>query len=288
MNSADIIIQDIDVALKSIDNTDYQFLNIIGNRIMSNLLFFEDKTPYLSGLFIKETSLAILRATLIHDDKEILSLSKKEIESFKELIKKNEMEYIKYWDIYYNFQNKIRNYLQRDEEKEFYKENHEFTTLVVDKLIKIVDINRERLYKEKNLFLNGVINELDRFLNNYGGTLKHHTIYMFFKVVVYQFNYVLTEAVSYKGDFDSDLIKNKIGGYIDGFLDIYKKETDEKIFIQKMSELILKVLIDWRLYFIFYLELYREPLKKEKSELSPEIRKKMGDLVLKALEKEMR
>lgn len=289
MDPLDIIIQDIEVALKSIDKKDYGFINIIGNRVLSNIMFFDDKSSFLSGIFLKEISLTLIRTQSVENFDEIISLSNESIESLKKLVEKHENDYSKYWKIYYNFEKKTRCYLQNESENESYNENFEYSDIVIEKMFELIKENKDYLFKEKSLFLHGIHNELARTLNNFGGSLRSYMVGNAIKVLTYLFNYANYESLSIKNEFDSEALKKKIIPYIDELIDIYSNIKEDKDFIDKISILILNVIIEWRKYFIFYLEPSPKSIKEErKIDLPPESRKKIGNLITKALEKEMK
>ena len=126
MAKSETILQDINVGLKTVDEKDALFLNIIGNRILSDITFLEDKTSFLSGVFFKEISDFMGRTLPMYDEEEIISICRETIISIKDLVMQT-AEYEFYWKVYYEFETKSREYLQKESEKDSYTENPEYS-----------------------------------------------------------------------------------------------------------------------------------------------------------------
>lgn len=289
MNGKEIISQDISVALNALDEKDVELINIVGNRILSNVLFFKDQNPFISGFILKEISLFLSKTMITEDEEEIILLTYPFIESLKELVENETSDLKKYWDIFYDFEIKSRSYSQKESEKKSYIENYDFSSTVVDYLIQLMSEKKDFFYAEGNSFLNGILNELVRILNNHGGTQKSYIIYSVIKSIGHLSNYCIREAVSTSGEYNSKILKTNLLPFIDEFIEICRTRDEENEFIVYMSKLMLKVLIEWRKYFIYYME-PNVPLfpSAPKIDLPVEFKRKMGKTILKALEKGMK
>ena len=284
METKNIVIEDLKGAMKALEERNTGMINIMGNRVLSNVIFLEDRYPFLSGIFLKE----IANNVSITGSEKVVKESKTFLKKIIELVENENREYMDYLQEYVKYEGVVRKFKLSTIEREVYSENKEYTSHVLRELLKILDENMDYLYKEKTLFVEGVLGELTRILNTYGGDLQSYTIYLYLKAASYLTRYLYYESYTMRGEFRAEYLKDKILRLAKKLMYLYDiRNGDESRFVKETCEEILKIVEEWRKYYLYYQEVLASPEGK-RIELPKETREKIAKIIEEAFKKEIR
>ena len=164
--SAEMYTKNMKVAVLSFKTEDFQLMNIIGNRIMSDAMFSNSETSALLGFFVKQMSLNYLNLKPRVSESDFLGAKLVGEEYFDNLVSSSQdTSMAKYWTDYHEFNIKIVQYSASDIDKsikEIYEDNPSITEAVRYWLIDFLVKNRDILCDSRNNFFKGLINEFQR------------------------------------------------------------------------------------------------------------------------------
>ena len=158
--------KNMQVATLSFKMEDFQLMNIISNRIMSDSLFGSSENFALFGFFVKQMALNYLNLKPRINESDFLGaklVGEEYLDTLLSSLKDTDMA--KSWADYHEFNIKIQQYSASDIDKsikEIYGDNPKITENVRYWLIDFLVKDREMLYDSKNNFLKGLINEFQR------------------------------------------------------------------------------------------------------------------------------
>lgn len=283
--------QDIMAALKAFEKDDFGFVTTMGNRVTSNSLIGDRNELMVLGYLLREVGLEF---SAIHsrDEKRIprcktygqkiiqslLSMSDKKINP-KEL-----------WESYYTYENSIRKYVPTDFELAVYKDNPDFTRKATLKLIDHMRKNKTVLLDENNQLLRGVLNELTRIINVHGLGKADAVFYILIQALRGYYEYLLYSEVKEGKIDDKKALQGKIYPYIDRIINLFSgKNIDNLDHIYKNSiDILAELGVEWRNYFINYMEIIRTVPEERKIEIPKKAKEKIGETISRALEKEVK
>jgi len=283
-----MISQDINVAIKAFDSDEFELMNIYGNRIMADTLFSDNSKLALYGFFIKQVAIIYinlkgrLTESKFHEAKII---GKRYITTLFESFNNN-VEENKLWSEFNDFNNRIREYIILDLEKDIYKENPDLTNLAFKWLVKYLYDNKELLCHPDNRLIKGILNEMNRIYNTYGGKLADTYILSLVIALDRYFDYCLHAFKKSLGDVEEEKIKSAVFPYVE---EILKLSLSENIDPKYVTDILWKLIKGWREFFIQFMEISRatrELLIKRPIELPKELKERLGKVIEKALKKE--
>lgn len=251
----ELIMQDIEVAKSHLDTKKFDFINIIGNRILQNLFAINKKELMISGLIIKEISFDLTQANAMKSKKNIdtcISLAKKCLEDIK-LGLSNEAAQEKIWNAYYDFENQIRKYLLIPEEKAVYKDDFEFTTDATVNYLNILISNKEFLLKRNINPLERTRAELASLINQHGG--KNVLIsYLITRAFEHVYRFALHGKIS---DEELASLVNINTSRLSEAIAFIRDKNEHRL-IENASIMIGDLMVDYRKYFMLFGELKGE------------------------------
>jgi len=281
MDISDVIKQDISAAYSAFQNDDFKNLNMFSNRIMANAIFSDDPRLVLIGFYLKGIA-GIYGDLKALEDITAYSTAKSHGDSYIRSINL-ESDIKEIWQQYYNFRVRIREYEQNQHEKNSYKENVEFTGFAFRWLMDKLNEDKDVLFKDSNQFIRGIINEMNRIFRVHGGGLLD--LYAISLLKALELYYAYTAYFS-KAERKEIILKSILPYVGDIHKTLYGVSVDPK----KVSILLQRIIVDWRLSFIYFMERPRlVPIEAEKIPLiSEETKKKISDSVSKALKEEVK
>jgi hypothetical protein len=288
-NSFEVIKSDFNMASVAFNSGNYELMNIFANRLMSNALFGDNKLYSMYGVFIKEVAIDFLFLEKSVVEK-IVPHGKKFFNEILPLLDSTKIDVTKIWDIYYEYIKETRKFFILDVEKKNYLEDPEITRGMINYIFNEMLKTNENLLDENSVILKGFLNELVRLINVYGISQRDVIIFILIRVFDRYFDYAIFSSTSQSKGIDKELLDKKISPFMDRIRELYnisdKKEYSALTPIA--SELICDIIIEWRKYFIKYLEIGRIAQKESrKIELSEDSKKKISETIATALQKDI-
>lgn len=259
-----IIKQDLKVAEKAIVENDLNFVVIIGNRIMTNLLVADRTDFMILGWLIRDLGLDLL---YIESKKEKLTGKYKAIDRAKEISGKYLIEVMEeierespvtriIYDKYYILQSELRKFILSNKERIVYDERPEFTKKYAIKMVDIFYANKKIALTKNNNLIPSITGELSRIYNEYSGKDALY-VYFIFKAFydIYKYSYVEMFF-----NEEKDVIwdtKTKLNEYFDliyNFKFNLINDEEDKIY-NTFNEIMAKIGSDFRLYYLNYREI---------------------------------
>jgi hypothetical protein len=219
--TTNVIRQDIKVAKNAIDDKEFGMVNIIGNRIMSNLLVEGREELMILGWMLKDLGGELGSIKERGEEGKIedaIKLAKEHLDELGNMLMQKRTSASNLWDRYFDIEKKIRKDLLSKSETDEYKEEHEFSKKAALMLIEHFHSNRELLLKKNNRLIFVVANELSRIVNEHGGS-ETTIVYLVFRAMDHYYSHVMNAELFDGKIEDESRFKSKIDEYID---EIYK------------------------------------------------------------------
>jgi hypothetical protein len=286
--SLEMLDENIEVAKLSFQRDDFQLMNIIGNRIMSDSLFGGTKDFSLLGFFIKQVALNYLNLKPRLDDSDFLGaklVGEKYLDTL--LSTSQAIDKVQLWANYHEFNIQIVQYSasEVDEKiKEIYRDAPQVTEHVRHWLIDFLNNKRDILFDARNNFIKGIINEFQRVGLSYGYQVMDTIIFSCLIALDRYWEYFIFQHATASGEVDKETVRTTVFPYIDKIKQI---SSSSNINYDDVTKLLSQLIEAWRESFIYYHELPRKVLEKP-VELSEESKKKLSAAVGKALQKEVK
>jgi len=288
--TTNVIRQDIKVAKNVIDDEDFGMVNVIGNRIMSNLLVEGREELMIIGWMLKDLGgeLGSIKERKEEEKlKDAIKSAKKHLDELGDMLVHKRTSASDLWDRYFDIEKKIRKTLLSKSEADEYKEEHEFSKKAAIMLIEHLHSNRELLLKKNNRLISGVANDLSRIVNEHGGK-EAIIVYLVFRALDHYHRYLLYEEGIDGKIEDESRFKSKIDEYIDEIYEMASMIRDAQIdnLYEYSNRILGKLGSEYRKYFINYLDIPRIVVERE-IEIPEKAKEKIGDIVSKSFEKEL-
>lgn len=286
--NAEMYVKNIEVASLYFKTEDFQLMNVLGNRIMSDSMFGNIRDFALFGFFVKQMALSYLNLKPRINDSDFLDaklVGEKYLENL--LAASENYDIVKSWSDYHNWNIKIIKYSTSDIEnnvKDIYGDNPKITENVRHWLVDFFVTDREILYDSKNNFIKGIISEFQRVGLAYGYQVIDTIIFSCLVALDRYYEYFVFQHTTENGLIDKETVKTTIFPYIDK---IKQFSSSSEVDYEEVTHLLWQLIKSWRESFIHYIELRRETTPKP-IELSKEAKKKLSETVSKALQKEVK
>lgn len=284
--------QDMATAIEALKKDEFDLINIIGNRIATDLMIGNKNDLIMVGFILKEVSseLERIRAVDERNLQKCKEIGRKFFVELQSLLYKDQVEKKELWEKYLNYESDIRKYLLTGIESSTYKENPNFTKETRLMLLQHLNENKELLLKERNALINGIVGEISRVINTHSFHPEDLMFYLLMKVFSGYSDYFLYDYI--EGDENDKKEKEiEIRAYVE---QIHKSfsGTDLDDIYEKSADIIGELGHKWRKYFINYGEI-RLLLRAERRaeipriEIPQEAKKKIGEVIIEGLQKEV-
>lgn len=279
-----VISQDISAARKAFEEDDFVLMNILGNRIMSDALFGDERKLALPGFFLKHVALFYLSAkpriatSLFSETKHI---GREYIDSLSEFSENSKEAAL--WESFHKFNNDIRGYAVTDIERAAYKEDPEITHAVLKWLVEYLNAKKELLINRNSALFKGILNEAERIFKVYGCRLTDTYFLSLLIALDRYFDYFQIQYGRPTGEVDEQQVKEIIFPYIEKVAKLMSSEPEIKP--ETVGSILWDLIKGWREFFMQYMELPRGVVE-QRIELPEESKKKLSEAIGKALEKE--
>ena len=278
------------VATLSFKMEDFQLMNVIGNRIMSDCLFGDNENFALFGFFVKQMALNYLNLKPRIAQSDFLG-AKLIGEDYLGILLSTSLDVnidmAKPWADYHEFNIKIQQYSASDIDKsirEIYGDNPNITENVRYWLIDFLVKDREMLYDSKNNFLKGLIDEFQRVGLTYNYTIIDTAVFSCLIALDRYYEYFVFQYAAENGVLDTEKVKTTFFPYIDK---VKQFSSSKELDYGEVTHLLWHLTKSWRESFIHYSELPYKTVQKP-VELSKEAKKKLSEAISKALQKEVK
>jgi hypothetical protein len=272
-----IIEKDLKVAALSFKADDFDLMNIIGNRTMSDAVFFKKVNLAVAGFFVKQVALSFANLKPRLSDSELLEakLSGDKYTAFLSECNE-ETDQVQAWANYHQFNLDMRKYPTTGINKqiaEVYGEDYEATSNVRKWLIDFLDANKMRLCDNRNNFIKGIMNELQRVGIAFGYEVKDTIIFSCLLALDRFYDYFRLQYETQIAANNEEAVKTQLFPFLER---IRTLSSETSINYEEVNSLLYDMIKKWREYFIYYMELSpRIPPKQV--ELSKETKTKLSE-----------
>jgi len=280
--------KNIKVAVLSFKTEDFQLMNILGNRIMSDSLFLNAKDLSLVGFFIKQIALNYLNLKPRLTDPDYLDaklVGEKYLDSLSNI--SENIDKAALWSSYHEFNVQVKQYSASEldkEIKEIYGEDPLVTTNVRHWLVEFLVKSKEVLLDARNNFIKGLIGELQRVGLSYGYEVIDTVVFSCLIALDRYYDYFRLQHSQVSNELDEEAVRKVIFPYVDSIQQI---SSSKDLRYDDITDLLWGLIKGWRESFIYYSEL--SPRTPERQiELNKESRTKLSEVLGKALQKELK
>jgi len=289
-----IIGQDLEVAKIAVKAEDFNLINIIGNRIMSNVFIINKNEIMILGWLLKDlgTELRFLKQTKNDELEEIKKYSIAYLDELKSEIARENIDPKTYFEKYLEIESKIRKNLLSKHES-VYDEQVEFSKYFAIKVLDLLYSNKKMLLFKNNNLSSCAVSEVGRIFNEHGG-IEALIIYLVLKAFNDYYLYLYGERFFIEDVGIVTQAETKMNEYIE---DIYKLKSiiisgDIDNLYNESNVIIGRLGADYRLYFLIYINspgMYEQKeIREEKLELSPETKQKIGEIITSSLQEKLK
>ncbi len=283
-----IIEKDLNIAALSFKADDFDLMNIIGNRIMSDSLFINNINFAIAGFFVKQVALTFVNLKPQLADSEFLEVKLSGDKYIACLLARNvKVDIVQNWVDYHKFNLDLRKYpatgLNRQIAEE-YGDDPEATTKIRKWLIDFLNANKILFCDNHNNFVKGILNELQRTGIAFGYQVEDTVIFSCLLALDRFYDYFRVQNLNFNGEINSDSVKTRFFPFVERLSAL---STAATLNLEEANVLLWDLIKGWREYFIFYQEITpRVPSKQV--ELSKETKAKLSEVLGKAIQKELK
>lgn len=287
------ISQDMGVAIAALKGDEFVLVNILGNRIATNLMVGNRNELIMIGFLLKEIPSELGRIGEVNDRKlpECKNRGIEFIKNLQKLLNKDEVDIGEIWKEYENYEKGIKKYLLTDSEASIYKDSQNFTKETRLMLVKHLDKNKDLLLRENCNLIEGIVREIGRVINTHGFYPEDLIFYLLMKAFGSYYNYFIYD---YFGGEETDKKEKEreINSYVEKIHKLFSAENKLDDIYEQSADMIGELGVKWRKYFINYGEI-RLLLRAEggaeipRMEIPEEAKKKIGEVITEGLKKEV-
>jgi len=284
-----VIRQDFEAAHKAFKAGNFSLMNVLSNRLMSDLLFGGQKDLCLIGFFLRDAAIDLMNAQERTEVASELSEAATQLLSQIDSMLKEPFSAESAWKVYYDYFVRSVQAGRNDIEKSVYTEDPSFTHVALDQLVDM--LTSQTITHSRTQIFAGVWNELSRLAGNHGIQFDDVIPACILIALNWLHPYVAVEKE------EAVVSHEKSADLLDGFVQRLKHlqanrqpNGDQGAFVQTGTELLCDVLLAWRRYYIHYLDIRtaispQEPSRK--IELPIDARKKLTQSIADALRRNL-
>jgi hypothetical protein len=277
-----VLKEDLSAATEAFDRSDFTTMNILANRFMGNTVFDDSLLNYcVIGFFAKNVSLDFLR---IQADEDLLKkkskMGKTCLAELKKSLEQDVFSPILAWNAMFKYKQSMRETFTPESERGVYSENVDFVNRCFGKLTSLLKEEQEVLLMEQNLFLSGILNEMDRITRSHGMNYDHFAFFNIITAFEKLYRYLWYSAFQPNGIINREKLQRDISPYIDQIVSFREENKEEAEIIATATTLISTILVSWRIQFILFMEigLSKQPEQK-RVELPEEAKKRIMEII---------
>jgi hypothetical protein len=282
----DISRQDLAAAKAAFEERDFRLMNILANRLMSNVLFGSEgeKIFALPGFFLKDMALDFINLRDETGLNDLHKIAKTSIAQVEEALKRD-LDLASFWSAYLKYWNDTRKVNMTAAERKNYKDNAAFTSRAVSFLSKEL-FEGDSVFLENSLVIKGFLQEMDRISRCHGADDREMVLCLMVKAIDWVNDYYRLACLSAQGVVNSECIKTKLSPFLER-IKRWRDEQEEAPY-KNASDILCDSILEWRRYYIVYLERGRlSPEAERRIELPLDTKKRIGDTIAEALQKDI-
>lgn len=283
--------EDFAAACEVFNSKNFELMNVFSNRLMSNAVFGEpdDHIYAVIGFFLKDLALDFAKV-----GKE--SSISEEMQPFANLFLeglddafKEQFDLKAAWEGYQKYVDSTRRLRMTDAEKASYKDNPEYTNRILGFLVNKILKSEEAIFHENSQAFKGIAGEAERLLKAHGILSKDLVLVSLISAMDRLYDYARFSCVSGSGQINLDLFKERIGPFVQEIAQFYENSNlSAEASYKAGSKILIKLIQEWRLYFVKFTELLRVGGSEERRiEIPMEAKKKIGETISQALRKDL-
>jgi len=275
-----VLIEDLKVFQNGLDLDNFQFCNIISNRIITNACIIKSKEFVLIGAILKE----ILPEFQAFEE-EVAEKAKKDlIKIVENFSSTGDLSRVSVIEKYSDFFNLYRQYITEPYEE--YQENKDFSSETVNYCIKFLvrELEEFNIPFQCDLLTHGVLNEIRRALKGFGSSSYHlmlRLILSFFGKLNDYFRFIILSDLDMK-----DFWENKYAEFKDKLINNLKSFDIVDAYIIESTDLLFEICEEWRNMFMRIMELPR-PDQRKYTKIPPNIENQLKGMVSKITQSEI-
>jgi hypothetical protein len=276
-----VLYEDLKVYNNGLKLDNFQFCNIISNRIITNACIIKSKEFILIGAILKE----ILPDFQVFDE-DIIKKAKNDLSKMVEnFINEEDLKSKYIINNYSEFFNSYRQFIT--EPFEDYEENKGFTSETVkyclDFLIK--ELEELKIPHQCNILIYGVLNEIRRVIKSFGCSHYHlmlRLLLSFFGKLYDNFRFIMLNNLNSK-----DFWENKYNKFREILIDNLRSFDIVDEYIVNSSNLLFDICVEWRYMFMRIMELPRLEQKRY-TKIPPNVEDQLKEMVSQITKSELK
>ena len=278
-----VFIEDLEAYINGLENKDFQFCNIISNRITTDAIFLDSKEFALIGAILKDTLPNFQRVEESYEEtirKKFVSV----INDFMKYQEKLDCSFI--LNRYSDYFDESKQYFTSSFEK--YSENKDYTSRIINFCLKFLkdELEKGNLPYAEDLLVMGVLNEISRASRQFGCTSHQHillNILSFSHRLQDYFKVLLTSDDKYANKWKESYQK-----YRAILKDNIKKYDLSDDYIQRSSEDLFELIKEWRFMFLRLMNILPPmPQPPPQIKIPSRVENELKEMVSKAISKEL-
>lgn len=278
-----VFTEDLEAYINGLENKDFQFCNIISNRITTDAIFLGSKEFALIGAILKDTLPNFQRVEESYEER----IRKKFVDVIKDFMKNQEkLDCSFIINRYSDYFDESKKYFNSSFEN--YSENKDYTTKIIGFCLNFLkeELKKDNLPYAEDLLVMGVLNEISRASRQFGCTSHQHIL---LKILSFShrlqdyFKVLLTSDEKYADKWKESYQKYR--KILKDNIDKYDLSDD---YIQRSSEDLFELVKEWRFMFLRLMNILPPmPQQPPQIKIPSRVENELKDMVSKAISKEL-
>lgn len=276
-----VIIEDLETYKKGLNNKNFQFCNVISNRITMNAVFIESKESALIGAIIKDILPEFQRLEEEYENK-VRNEFIKVINIYIDNIEK--LDYILIMDKYSEYYDIYKQYFNTNFEK--YTENKDYSSRVIKFCLEFLkkELDDDILPFSEQLLTSGVLNEISRVTRNFGCTTHQHMLKLILSFFSRLRDYYKVLVLS--DEKETDNWKNRYEKCKEKLNDNIQDYELSDTYIERCLEDLYDFIKEWRFMFMRLMNLI-PPMQLQQIKIPSRIESELKEMVSETISKKL-
>ena len=284
----EMIRDDFKFATAAFDTGDFQLMNIAGNRLMSDAILGPNVRAAIIGFFIKDLAINYMNLKSQLSDSDFAkakSFGQRYLVSAAVNLTSIDWQSL-VWTDFHVCDSQLTKYQPSAVEAGVYRENLSVTAYASHYFVDYLIENKDLLCDSHNNLLDAILSELQRISRVFGAAVSDTATFALLVALQRYYEYLRSICTVRDGQLDSEKLAPQINPFIDRLAAITRAP---ELSYQGVNTLLWDLIRRWREFFWSYAESRRKTPSLDKViELPEESKKKLSEVVGKALQKELK